>query len=234
MNDFFLSNYILITRIVEFSAAGTGLILFKKYSHTSAKYFIWFLVYVALIEVVGSYAQYIDTFSFLEFLGDTRFRTSHWCATIFWNIGSALFFSFYYIKILKNKVFKSIVKVNCLLFMMVSVISIIINWDTFFDEFSPFITVYGAIVILLCVSFYLIEVLQNDKAIMFYKSINFVISCALFIWFIIITPLVFYHAYFTTADWNFVFLRWQIFLFANILMYLTFTFAFIYSEPEDE
>lgn len=234
MNEFLLSNYVLITRIVEFSAAVTGLILYKKYSHTSAKYFIWFLVYIAIIEVVGSYTRYIETFRFLEFLKDTKFRTSHWCATIFWNIGSALFFSFYYIKILKKKVFISILKVICLLFMVASIISMIINWDTFFNEFSPFITVSGTIVILLGISFYLIEILQNDKVLMFYKSINFIISSALLVWFIITTPLVLYNTYYSSSDWNFVFLRWQIFLFANMFMYLTFTFAFIYSQPNDE
>lgn len=234
MNDFLINHYHIITHFVEFIAAVTGLIFLKKYSHTAAKYFIWFLVYVAFIDLLGGYTRYIDTFSFLQFLKDTKFRTSHWWATVFWNIGSTLFFSFYYIKILKNKLFIFIVKISCLLFVLLSLFSIIKNWDTFFNSFSPIITIMGAVVVILSISFYLIEILQNDKIVMFYKSINFIISSILLIWLIVTTPLVLYNLYYSTADWNFVLLRWQIFMFMNIFMYLAFAFAFIFCKPEKE
>lgn len=231
MSDFFLNNYSILTRAVEFSAAISGLYFLKKYQNTSAKYFIWFLVYIALIEVIGSYALYIGKFRFFDFLINTKFKTSHWCATVFWNIGSALFFSFYYSKILKNKINISIIKIVCITFLAASIVSIAINWETFFNQFSPFITVFGALVILMCIAFHLIEILRDERIIMFYESINFVISATLLIWLIITTPLVLYNAYYSSADWNFVFLKWQIFLFANIFMYLTFTFALIFCKP---
>ena len=91
---------------------------------------------------------------------------------------------------------------------------------------------FGALIILLCTIFYFIEILQSEKILIFYKSLNFYISAAIFIWWLIVTPIVFYDIYMSNSDWNFIFLRWQIYLFANIIMYLTFTFALIWYKPE--
>ncbi len=234
MTEFLINYYHLITHSVEILSALVGVLFLKKYRHTTTKYFIYFLVYIAISDFIGGYSRYIDTHSFLDFLKTTRFRFSHWWATIFWNIGSAIFLSFYYFKILKNKAFQIIIKYLCILFIVASSLSIIINWDVFFNQYSPFITVFGAIVILTGIFFYLIEVLQNEKIVEFYKSIDFIISSTLFIWLIITTPLVLYNVYYSKMDWNFVFLKWQIFLFANVFMYLTFTFAIIYCKPEHD
>ncbi|WP_335975580.1 hypothetical protein [Gaetbulibacter jejuensis] len=40
---------------VEIIAAVTGLILYKRYRHTAAKYFIYFLIYVVAFGVIGRY-----------------------------------------------------------------------------------------------------------------------------------------------------------------------------------
>ena len=68
----------------------------------------------------------------------------------------------------------------------------------------------------------------------FYKSINFYISIIIFIWWLIVTPLVFFESYNNTSDWSFVFLKWKIKLLSNVFMYLTFTFALIFCGPEQE
>lgn len=234
LSDFFLKNWGLITHFVEISAATTGLIYFKKYKDSHVRFFIYFLIYVVFIEIFGSYARYIDKFAFLEFLKNTPLKASHWCSTIFWNIGSAVFFSFYYHRILKNRIFRTIVKYLCIIFLISAISSIAFNWDIFFAYFSPFITVFGAMVILTCISFYLIEILQNETFVDFYKSIDFIISAIIFIWLIITTPIVLYTVYYSTSDWNFVILRWQIFLFANIFMYLSFALSFIYCKSEHD
>ena len=78
------------------------------------------------------------------------------------------------------------------------------------------------------------EILLSDTILVFYKSINFYISVAILIWWLIITPIVFFEKYNTTSDWDYVFLKWQIKLFANICMYLTFTFALIFCKPENK
>ncbi|GAL73156.1 hypothetical protein JCM19302_3037 [Jejuia pallidilutea] len=75
---------------------------------------------------------------------------------------------------------------------------------------------------------------------MFYKSLNFYISAVIFIWWLIIAPLTFYDVYYKyeigvgVFDKAFVDLRFQIFLFANLFMYLTYTFALIWCKLENE
>ena len=115
---------------------------------------------------------------------------------------------------------------------------ILFNWDAYFYRFFPIISISGAVVIFLCTVFYFIETLNSNRILTFYKTINFYISAAIFIWWLIITPLVFYDVYFTyeignpNRDWSFLFLRWQIYMFANIVMYITFTLALIWCKPQ--
>ncbi|MFD1613751.1 hypothetical protein [Gelatiniphilus marinus] len=235
MKDFLLNNYTILTHLFEAIAALTGVFLYKKHYTTEVKYFIWFLVYLTIFDFIGTnYKGYVDDGEFLNFLKGTVIETNHWWYTFFWKVGAILFFVFYYSKILKTKPFKDIVKISGYAFFLFSVVYIAINWDAFFNTFFPIISILGAIIVFLCSVFYFIEVLQSDKILTFYKSINFYISFAIFIWWLIITPLVFYDLYHTSGDWNFIFLKWQIYLFANIFMYSTFTFALIYCKPESK
>lgn len=233
MEEFLLNNYSLLTHSVEAMAALTGVFLFKLYKNTEVKYFIYFLVYLTICDFFGQYKNYVDN-GFLNFLKKTIFATNHWWSTSYWKVGAILFFVFYYSKILKTVQFKNIIKISGYAFFFFSVIYIALNWGKFFNTFFPIISILGAIIIFLCSVFYFIEVLQSDKILTFYKSINFYISFAIFIWWLIITPLVFYDIYHSNDDWNFIFLKWQIYLFANIFMYSTFTFALIYCKPDSK
>lgn len=232
MNDFLLEFKNLITFFIEILAAVTGLLLYKKYKYTSAKFFIYFLVYLSICDFLGSYVNYVKNNGFLSFLEDTVFIKNFWWFTLFWKIGAPAFFSFYYYKILSNKIQKKLIKYSGILFVTFSLIYIVLNWNDYFNRFFPIISVLGAVIIFLCAVFYFIETLQSDKILTFYKSINFYVSAAIFIWWLIITPIVFYDIYISNYDWTFIYLRWQIYLFANITMYLTFTFALIWCKPQ--
>ena len=232
MNEFLLVYYNTITFCVEILAAVTGLVLYNKYKQTAAKYFIWFLVYLSVCDFLGSYVHYIKNDGFLSFLEGTVFIRNFWWTTLYWKIGAILFFSFYYFRTLINKRFKITVKYSGYSFLAFSIIYILLNWDDYFNLFFPIIDILGAIIIFLCTAFYFFEILNSEKILTFYKSINFYISAAIFIWWLIITPLVFYDIYNSHYDWNFIFLKWQIYLFANIVMYLTFTCALIFCKPE--
>jgi hypothetical protein len=238
--DIVLNNYVKLTFGLEFSAAITGLILYKKYKSTVAKYFIFFLVCIVVLDFMSGYTQYVQEDKFLSFLKGTRFQKNHWFTTIYWFIGAIMFFSFYYVKILKTVIFKTIIKVISFGFLVISIIYIALNWELFFIKFFPFLDIFGAIIILMCSMFYFFEVLQSNKILNFYKSLNFYISFTIFFWWLIITPLTFYEVYFSsqagnpTRDMNYVVLRNYIFLFVNLFMYSTFTFALIWCKPEND
>ncbi|MDO5980872.1 hypothetical protein [Flavivirga spongiicola] len=239
MEEFLKQNYSFITLSIELLAAVTGLLFYKKYKTAAAKYFIYFLIYLIICDFICSYTWYVHPEKIFGFLIGTVFEKNYWWSTLYWSIGAILFFAFYYFKILKNRTFKTIVKYTSYIFLVFSILCIIINWDEYFTRFFPLISIFGAIVIFLCAVFYFIETLQSDKILTFYRSLNFYISIAIFIWWLIITPLTFYDIYFAyevgnpNRDWNFIFLKWEIYLFANIFMYLTYTFALIWCKPEN-
>ncbi|CAH8282922.1 hypothetical protein EV196_11523 [Mariniflexile fucanivorans] len=239
MINFLLNNYELITYILEFLAAITGIFCFRKYQSTVVKYFIYFLVFVAFSDMICFYTFYVRPDKALNFLIGTKFEKNHWWSTLYWSIGAILFYVFYFYKILKTPLFKNILKYSGYVFSVFSLTYITLHWEQFFYKFFTVFDILGAIIICMCSIFYFTEILMSDKILEFYKSINFYISATIFIWWLIITPLAFYSVYYTYEvgknfyDLDFVILRKQIFLFSNIFMYLTFTFAFIWCRPEN-
>ncbi|KJD34223.1 membrane protein [Tamlana sedimentorum] len=231
MNEFLIKYYYIITFSVESLAAVTGLILYKKYKLTSAKYFIWFLCYLTICDTLAYYPLLIKH-GYLSFLRNTRFFSNFWWSTLFWHIGAILFFTFYYRKILTYKTFKIVLKYAGYLFLAFCFIYVSLNFEDYFVRFFPVISVFGALIIFMCVMFYFIEMLQSNNILTFYKNLNFYITAISFIWWLIITATVFYEIYNSNNDWNFIFLRWQIYMFANAIMYFGFTFALIYCRPE--
>lgn len=237
MEEFLRDNYSLLIRFVEIMAAVTGLLLVKKYRDSSVKYFIYFLVYIAILELIGGYPTYLANYDFLKdykiAVKGTFLERNYWWYNIFWEIGSVLFYSFYFINILKTKFYIKLIKFTSITFFLSSIIYIAIHWSELFTTTIPFNSIFGAIVIMMCVILYFIEILQSNSILMFYKSINFYISSIILIWWLVITPIVFYNIYFSAVDWNFIILKWQIFLFANIFMYSSFTIALIWCKPQN-
>ncbi len=237
MKEFLLQNNRLLTLIIETIPALTGIILLNRYKDTFVKYFIYFLIYVViLVEFIGGYPRVFVNYeflnSFVSFIRGTVFERNYWWYTIFWFIGSALFFSFYYQKKLSNNNFRKTLKYITSFFIISSLLYMIIYWSDFYSAFSNYINFFSTGIILLCVIFYFIELLQNDTIIEFNKSILFYISIALLIWLLITTPIAFYNIYFRAEDWNFVILQWQIYLFSNFFLYGMFTFALIWCRPK--
>ena len=233
VEDFLGKNYSVISHGIEILAAVIGLFFYKKYKGTAAKFFICFLCFIVLCDFIGSYTKYVHNNGFFNFLQGTVWENNYWWSTLYWKIGAILFFSFYYQKILTTLLYKRILKYGTFIFSIISIVQIVTDLEGFFNQFFPSISILGSIIIMLCVFFYFIEVLLSENILTFYKSLNFYISVAIFLWWLIITPLVFYDIYNSTADWTFVILKWQIYLFANFFMYSMFTFGLIFSEPEN-
>lgn len=215
-------------------AAVTGFILYKKYKHTAAKFFIYFLIYTVLCELISTYSHYVKDNGLFSFLDGTPFEKNYWLSTLTWFVGAIIFYVFYYNKILKLKRDQAIVKYSGIIFFIFSILYIIFHFQEFFVCFFPFISVLGAIVILLCTVLYFTQILRSEKILTFYKSLNFYISSTILIWWLIVTPLTFYDVYFGLRDFSFVVLKWKVYLLSNIFMYSMFTFALIFSNPEND
>lgn len=217
---------------VEILAAVTGLVLYKKYRNTAAKYFIFFLVYTVIIVILGKYTYYIKNDGILSFLDGTVFERNYWWYTLFWKIGASVFFGFYYSEILVNKGLKKILKFSVILFIFISIVLILSNLSLYFTSAIPSISILSALIILQCVFFYFLEILQSDKILSFYTSLNFYISVAILLFWLIKTPLAFFEPYYTKTDIEYVNLRSCINLGVISFMYITYIIGLIVSKPE--
>ncbi|WP_223034222.1 hypothetical protein [Hanstruepera marina] len=218
--------------ILEFIAAFTGVILYKKYRFTKAKYFIYFLIYVVAFVFVGKYSHYVRNNGFLSFLEGTFIEKNYWWFTIFWDIGGTIFFGWYYHNILEERRSKLILKISVYVFVIISLLEIVFTFPKFFLTSMPIITLTSAIIILQCVFLYFLEILQSERILYFYKSLGFYISCAILILWLIQTPLVFFEHYFNLEDADYVNLRNRINLTAITFMYITYTVGLIVSNPD--
>ncbi len=236
--NYFLNHYTLITHLLEFLAAGTGAFCLKRYNDTTAKFFVYFLFFIAISDTLTYYTYYVNPNRFLNVLVGTKFEKNFWWTTLYWDIGAILFFVFFFNKILKTKYYKKTLSFLGVSYFFYSITLLISNWDAFFNQFFIELNLLGALIIFLCTTFYFTEVLLTDEILKFYQSLNFYISVTIFIWWLVITPLAFYDVYYTYEkgktflDSDFIFIRFLIYLFANIFMYLTFTFALIWCRPE--
>lgn len=237
MREFILNNYYYLNEGVIIMAALVGLLTFNKFKQTKVKYFIYFLIYVLVIELIGWYpslSYYNESFKWIDNLTKgTILEENYLWYGIFWKMGSALFISFYFNKVLRKDIFKNIIKYLTYLFIGMCIIYLLFFNSTYYKGESYLINFSGVLIIVLSAIFYLVEVLMSEKVISFYKSVHFYIASVFFIFFLIKTPITFFQIYYSTSDWNFVFLRDEIILFCNIFMYLTFAFALIKCKPKD-
>ena len=234
MEEFLIKYYIPLTHGVELLAALTGVIYYRKYNYSNAKYFIYFLVFIAIAELVSGYTHFIENDGLFSFLKGTVFQKNYWWGALYWSLGGIMFYSYYFLRIIKTKSFVLVIRISRYFYLIFFFVYIFFNWNDYFIKPFPVINILGAIVIFLCAIFYFIEILKSDVVLTFYKSLNFYIATTIFIWWLIITPIVFFNIYYRHVDWNFIFLKWQIYLFANICMYLTFTIALIWCKPEND
>ncbi|MEL0456192.1 hypothetical protein WJN01_08145 [Flavobacteriaceae bacterium SZ-1-7] len=240
MIEFLLKHYSFSTYTLEFLAAITGLLCYKKYRNSVAKYFIWFLLLVAISDTLCFYTFFVNPNRALYFLIGTKVEKNHWWSTLYWDVGAIVFLCFFYYKILKTVLFQNIVKVAGYSFLFFSALYIGLNWEQFFFQFFEVFDLLGAAIVFMCSMFYFMEILTSDKILVFYKSIYFYITVTIFIWWLIITPLTFYDVYNTYEvgkppnDLNFRKLRRLVYLSANIFMYLTYTFSFLWCRPEND
>ena len=234
MEDFLKNNYSLLTNSFILVAVLAGLISYKKYRQATATFFIKIIIYLFLIELIGSYAFYYNKFEFLKPIYNSVFRQNYWWYTLTFDILTIVLFSILFQKILNSTTHRKILKVITISFIVFAILYLIFNRHLFFFQFFPVIQIIGGLIIITCSVLYFLEILQNNQVFKFYQSIYFYISISIFVWWIITTPLTFYDLYFKNEDWKFIILQWQIYLFANFFMYATFAIGLIVSKPEKE
>lgn len=233
MDDFLLAYYLPLTHGFEILAAATGLLLYKEYKNSVTKYFIFFLYYIFFIEIVGALFFYAPTFLPIHLIRSLGFRVTSWY-NVFWFFGSIVFILYYFHSLLKLKQFKYIIKLVGVLFSIIMLGHFILYFDVFMNTHPKLYQFLGLLATFICIALYFIEFLQSDSILNIFKIFGFYASIGLFLWWLIITPVIFFDFYNTVSDWNFVNLKSLIFLFANIFMYTCFTVGLIVSKSTND
>ncbi|MCF1422837.1 hypothetical protein [Mangrovimonas futianensis] len=239
MGKFFLNNFYFFNEGIIVMAGLTAVLSYPKFKNSLVKYFIYFLIYIVFIELLGYYPRYSEEISWLQWIppltNDTIFEENLLWYTVFWHIGSALFLTFYFFKVLENNRFKSIIKYGGILFFLISVLSLLFNYQVYYSNDTDIVIVVGGMIqIMLCVLLYFSEILMSEKIMAFYKSFHFYVAAAFFVFFLIRTPITFYQIYYNTTDRAFVDFRKFLILFCNVLLYLTFIIALIRCKPQSQ
>jgi len=233
---FFRDNHYSLTMVFEFIAGLVGILCLKKFKNSTSRYFIYFLISAVIADFIGSYPYYIDKIEWLDpiyrWIEGTMFLEGNWWTTLYWSVGAALFYAFYFGKILNQKRFKRMLRYASILLVLVSLISIVFDWKSFMLSSVISIEIVSFGLIVMVSFFYFLEIINSEKILTFYKSLNFYIAVIIFIWKLVTTPLLFYDMYLTSSDWAFVLLKWKIIIFFNMFMYLSFAVALIACKPE--
>jgi hypothetical protein len=234
MEEFLKNNYFLITHSVEFLAAATGFVCYRYYKSTAAKYLIYFLVYAFIIDLIGRYPKHLRSIELFQFIENTKIEENYWWYLIFWMGGLSSFITLINYKIVDKLIYKKVLKYLYFVYLLQFLIYSIFNFDALFSPSEKFLKIISIWMIIVAVTVYLLEILQSNKIVEFYKSIYFYINVVVFIWTIITGPMIFYEIYFSTADWNFIILKWQIYLSINVFFYLTLALALVYCRTKNK
>jgi len=221
-----LDTFRILVPFSELLAAIIGTIYFYKYKHTSLKYFLYLLWYITLTEFTGWYASEYDVLGFFD---ANEIHYNHWL----YNLLYLFFFNvvlIIYLKSIRKISHKFWIKIFIITYISVS----IINWSfiqSFVFEMSELPWVTGSIFLIITIIFYFIQLLKSDKIIVFHKNLLFWISIGLLLFHTGTIPFSMgYNIYALIPGIHKLFL---IIYILAIIMYLIFTFGFIWSKKEE-
>jgi len=228
--------YALINFGLVFLPAIVGLVLYKKYNNTLVKYFIWFCFFVVFVEIIGAYELYVEKIESLRFIKElivgSIFENSNWWYLIFWTLANVLFYAFYFGKLISNRQLKRVIKYLAILYLIFFLVFFLRGIKEMHTSAQIPINIVQALIIVIIVFTYFVELLKSDKILSVFSSVHFYIASIILLWHLVMTPLIFYELYFNKSDMDYAIMKAVIFLSCNTLMYITFSFALIWCKPQ--
>lgn len=193
----------------------------------SNKLFTYFLLFTFCVEVIAIIPAIIYHHEALHYLKDTLWYTNFWLFNPYL-ILSFSFYCFYFGIGLKSKLLKNILNWLVIIFVASSIFNLLLS-DVYLISYSYFTVFIGVALMFLSISFYYYELMLDEKFLDLRKSLKFYVSVAFLIFNLISLPLWIYFKYFNNAlNPEFVKIYQLIFYFANVVLYSTYIFAFIY------
>ncbi|MEZ4859494.1 MAG: hypothetical protein R2781_11860 [Flavobacteriaceae bacterium] len=201
-----------IPLVLELTTAIIALVMFKKYKFSNEKYFLYFLWYTFLIEIVGL------------ILGEVILVNNFGVYNTF-TITSMLFYFYWYYSILKKPEFKKTVIIFSVIFSIVAFLSLCFeSWKVYHSY--TFVT--GAIFLVVLTLFHFYQLLNSNEVLIVKYKLSFWISTALLLFYVGMIPLFFLMQY-----TGIVGISYQIILLSlNVILYGCYTTGFLWTKKE--
>lgn len=197
-----------------------ALVFYFKYAKRSLRFLLVILWLSVFTEFFSNY-MYENKFLMYK-------ETNYWLYNLMYPTWKFLYLYIYY-KVLEVKVYKLWVKY----FIILYGVAISINWlflQNFLFELESYSRILGCIFITLSAIFYLLELLRSNKIIIFHRKLLFWISIGLMLFYSGSIPFIIIRDFYSHIDYihNIFLIRYLL----AALMYLLFTFGFIWSKKE--
>jgi len=209
----------------ELIATITGTVYFYKYKYSYLKYFLYLLWFTTFTEFIGPYAIEKE---FLIFFDEKGIKYNLWMYNLLEIITFMTFFYMYF-KSIKNSSYRLWIKIFIISYVVISVF----NWafiQSFILEWSELPYIVGSLFLIITILFYFIELLKSEKILLFHRTLLFWISVGLLLFYTGTIPFTIeMNGYALIPGTHKLFLIMYI---LAIVMYLIFTFGFIWSKKE--
>ena len=220
----------LTTNLFELIAALSASYYWYNTKDTKIKPIVWLLWLTVAVETFGLYGYILennyDNKVFI-WIKNSNFCQNRWLFNIY-SFLAVIFLGLFYKRNLNDQISKRVVIIIITVSSLFTITYFSVT-NGFFVKSIPYDSAFQTLVVFIFVMLYFRELIKSDKILEFYKSHVFYISSGLLLWYLGITPLFIFDAYFYDVNSNFVEFRSLYLLIANILLYSCYTFAFIYS-----
>lgn len=215
--------------LLEILAAVIGVFYLKKINPSiEEKVFVGFLWFSVGVEILNSYAAlaYFSEYTFLGFIKETPFRNNYWLGNIQLLVSNVVYVYFFG-SLLRNKNTRIVLSIVTVTMMIAVFVDFFIG--DFFNAYSRVSALFGSLLVLLTILLFYLYLLTSNKLLNVQYYLPIYISVALLIYTLCISPLDFLSNYFKTSTGNQLFVSFKVYtlFILNILLYLTYTFAFI-------
>jgi len=125
-----------------------GLFFYKRYKHTVLKYFLWFLIYGFLTEILGLWVGF-------------NLKIQNYVIFNIYAIVNYLFFYWLFKKHLKKARNKILVNLFMIGFILVAIVSNVF-YENIFDHYQSYIWFFGSTTLIITVILFFTEIFNSD------------------------------------------------------------------------
>jgi len=203
---------VYVINFLELIAVIIAIISFDKYKNSNEKFFLYFLCYSFLIDILGAV------------VGDLLLKNNAWVYNTFIITSFLFYFSWYY-NILKKSIFKKWVLVFSVLFILVAVYNLFLgSWATY-NSMTFFV---GALSLLVLTLFHFYQLLNSNEVLFVKYKLSFWISTGLLLFYMGMIPLM----YLMEMEYTGInYLSYIIILLSlNVVLYGCYTIGFIWTK----